>query len=103
MKEFEAAKEKPRLQPWRKESELRNLREFRRGQNWNQEELADLLGISKSYLQALESSRGSLPDRIMDRLRTLQRALAAGIKSDMEKPRRHSSTLKERSFRYHAN
>jgi transcriptional regulator with XRE-family HTH domain len=64
------------------------LRKFRRDQNWNQERLADLLGISKSYLQALESSRGPLPDRIADLLNTLRRALAASaIKSDKDKPR----------------
>src|SRR5712691_2978783 len=67
-----------------------HLREFRRGQNWNQERLADLLGISKSWLQALETSHHPLPDRIAERLSTLQRALAAAaIKADTEKPRRH--------------
>jgi hypothetical protein len=65
-----------------------DLRQFRRDQNWNQERLADLLAISKSYLQALESSPDPVPDRIADRVNTLRRGLARGnIKSEKDKPR----------------
>ena len=56
-----------------------DLREFRRDRKWSQKQLADPLGISKSRVQALESSRGPLPDRIADRLRTVRRCLGCGI------------------------
>jgi hypothetical protein len=67
-----------------------DLRQFRRDQNWNQERLANLLEISKSYLQALEASPDPVPDRIADRVNTLRRGLGRGdIKSEKDKPRVH--------------
>lgn len=46
----------------------RDVREFRRDLNWNQERLAALLGVSKAYIQQIESASDPAPLSIAERI-----------------------------------
>jgi transcriptional regulator with XRE-family HTH domain len=63
------------------------LREFRNGLNLNQKQLAKLFRISKNSLQAIESSRDPVPDRIGECLDILRQALRARATSETRIPR----------------
>src|SRR5258706_16032238 len=45
-----------------------SVREFRRDLNWNQERLAQLLAVSKPYVQKIESAPDPVPAIIAERI-----------------------------------
>lgn len=74
------------------------LRELRRALNLNQEELADRLLVSKAYVQKLESSPGSVPPLICERVVSLQRSLASRAAVPIQSPRRFHDFRRSTKF-----